>query len=237
MKRGISSWIAYASFFALVMVTLCGTGQGQDTGASLLGVVHDGGGATVSGASVVATNAATNARKIETSNEKGEYSLLDLQPGTYSLSVQATGFQKYDQTGIRLDLGQHASQDVILSVGQVQQTVTVDADVSGLDTVSSVISDEVNGTSIRSLPLNTRNPYDLLELAPGFAGSVGNDYNAVSFSVNGGRQGYTDTLVDGTPAGFPTVNGNAGVGIFPSIDAIGEFRLLAQNYPRSLAAV
>jgi hypothetical protein len=229
MKHGIPGGIRYLGI--LLLLVFCRTVPGQDTGASLLGVVRDSGGATISGATVTATNAATNARTVETSNQKGEYSLLNLPPGTYSLSVQAAGFQGYSQSGIRLDLGQHASQDVALQVGQVQQTVTVNADVTDLDTVSSVVSDEVNGTSIRSLPLNTRNPYDLLELAPGFAGSTGNDYNSVSYSVNGGRQGYTDVLVDGTPAGFPTVNGNSGIGIFPSVDAIGEFRLLAQNYP------
>ncbi|WP_263383988.1 TonB-dependent receptor [Granulicella arctica] len=229
MNQKFFGWLHLASL--LILVTLCRLGIGQDTGANLLGVVHDAAGATVSEATVVATSAATNAHVTATSNLKGEYSLLNLTPGTYSLNVQAAGFQSYSQTGIRLDLGQHASQDVTLSVGQIQQAVTVNADVSGVDTVSSVVSDEVNGTSIRSLPLNSRNPYDLLVLAPGFSGSIGNDYNAVSYSVNGGRQGYTDTLVDGTPAGFPTVNGNAGIGIFPSVDAIGEFRLLAQNYP------
>jgi hypothetical protein len=229
MRHTGSRWFRYVGILAVLM--FCRIGSAQNTGASLLGVVHDGGGAAVSGATVAATNSATSARTAETSNEKGEYSLLNLAPGTYTLSVQAPGFQSYSQVGIRLDLGQHANQDVALNIGQVQQTVTVNADVSGIDTVSSVVSDEVNGNEIRGLPLNTRNPYDLLELAPGFSGSIGNDYNGVSYSVDGGRQGYTDVLIDGTPGGFPTVNGNAGVGIFPSVDAIGEFRVLAQNYP------
>jgi hypothetical protein len=56
------------------------------------------------------------------------------------------------------------------------------------------------------------------------------DYNSNSVSIDGGRQGYTDTLVDGTPVGFPTVNGNSGVGVIPSVDAIGEYRVQAQNY-------
>jgi hypothetical protein len=222
-------WFHHA---ALLLLLIFGrVGLAQITGSSLVGIVHDSAGGTVKGATITATEVATNARTVATSNEKGEYSLLDLQPGTYRLKVEAAGFETYNQTGIRLDLAQHAGQDVVLSLGQLQQSVTVNSDVSTLDTVTSVVSDEVNGTSIRNLPLNSRNPYALLELVPGFAGSVGNDYNSVSYSVNGGRQGYTDVLVDGTPAGFPTVNGNSGIGIFPSVDAIGEFRLLAQNYP------
>ncbi len=228
MKQIRFSYLQYLCL--LVLLGLCHSALSQSTGASLLGVVHDPSGATVSGASVAAVNTGTNARTTGATNEKGEYSLLNLAPGTYTLSVQFSGFQSYTQTGIRLDLGQHANQDVTLSNGQVQQAVTVNSDVSDLDVVSSTVSDEVRGTQLRNLPLNTRNPYSLLTLVPGFAGSIGDDYNAVGFSVNGGRQGYTDTLVDGTPAGFPTVNGNAGVGVFPSIDAIGEFRLLAQSY-------
>jgi Carboxypeptidase regulatory-like domain len=215
----------------LLMAMFAHAGFGQETGASLLGVVHDGGGATVSRAIVSATNVATNGRTVQRSNENGEYSLLNLAPGTYSLHIEATGFRGYDQNGIRLELNQHATQNVTLEVGQVAETVTVNSDVSGLDTVASVVSDEVNGKQLRDLPLNTRNPYGLLELIPGFSGSTGDDYNSNSFSISGGRQGYHDTLVDGTPAGFPTVNGNSGIGIFPSIDAIGEFHVLAQNYP------
>ncbi|WP_263378801.1 TonB-dependent receptor [Granulicella paludicola] len=204
---------------------------GQETGASLVGIVRDSAGAMVPGATVSATDVGTNARTTQQANGKGEYSLLNLAPGTYSLHIEASGFRGYDQTGIRLELNQHATQDVSLALGQVSQTISVNADVSGLDTVTSVISDEVNGQSLRDLPLNARNPFALLELIPGFSGSVGDDYNSNSFSLSGGRQGYHDTIVDGTPAGFPTVNGNAGIGVFPSIDAIGEFHVFEQNYP------
>jgi hypothetical protein len=204
---------------------------GQETGASLVGIVRDSAGAMVPGATVSATDVGTNARTTQQANGKGEYSLLNLAPGTYSLHIEAPGFRGYDQNGIRLELNQHATQDVSLALGQVSQTISVNADVSGLDTVTSVISDEVNGQSLRDLPLNARNPFALLELIPGFSGSVGDDYNSNSFSLSGGRQGYHDTIVDGTPAGFPTVNGNAGIGVFPSIDAIGEFHVFAQNYP------
>jgi hypothetical protein len=229
MKRVSLRWFQCGGL--LMLLLLCIAGVGQETGASLIGVVHDASGGLVGGATVSATNFATDARTVGTSNEKGEYALLNLQPGNYLLSVQANGFQKYEQTGIRFDLGQHASLDMNLKIGTVQESVSVTADVSGIDNISSQVSDEVNGNSLRELPLNARNPYQLVTLVPGFAGSTGDDYNSNSFSINGTRQGYTDVLVDGSPAGFPTVNGNSGIGIFPSIDAIGEYRVLAQDYP------
>src|SRR5882757_1263904 len=203
----------------------------QSTGASLVGIVHDNGGAVVGDAIILLLNTATNGRIEKKSDEKGEYTVLDLSPGTYTLSVTAPGFRRYEQKGIRLDVSQHATQDIVLDLGQVQQVVSVNADVSGVDTTSAQVSDEINGTSLRELPLNTRNPYALLALVPGFVGSIGGDYNSTGFSVNGTRSGYQDTLVDGSPVGFPTVNGNSGIGVFPSIDAIGEYRVLSQSYP------
>ncbi len=83
-------------------------------------------------------------------------------PGTYSLHVEAPGFRGYDQEGIRLDLNQAATQDIRLIVGEVQQTVTVNSDVSGINTVTSELSDEVTEAQLRDLPLSSRNPYSLL---------------------------------------------------------------------------
>ncbi len=78
--------------------------------------------------------------------------------------------------------------------------------------------------------MNTRNVYSLTYLTPGVTGSIGNAHNGVSFSVNGARGGTFDILVDGSSAAFPTVNGFAGVSVFPPVDAVGEFKMQAQNY-------
>ncbi|WP_420236583.1 carboxypeptidase regulatory-like domain-containing protein [Telmatobacter bradus] len=217
-------------FLSLFLLLSSALGFAQTTGGSLTGTVHDASGASISGAWVVATETATNAHTRSISNARGEYELINLKPGMYTLKIEASGFQSYEQTGIHLDLNQHGTQDVTLNIGQVQQNVEVRADVSELDTTSSASTSEVNGAAIANLPLNTRESYALLELIPGYSGSIGNDYNAVSYSINGGDNEYGDILVDGTPAGFPTVNGYQGVGIFPSVDAIGEFRMLAQDY-------
>ncbi|WP_263358855.1 TonB-dependent receptor [Acidicapsa ligni] len=217
-------------FCLVLLLLIVHAGFAQTTGGSLVGAVHDSSGAVISNATVTAVETATNALTRATTNTKGEYELLDLKPGMYTLHIEAAGFRSYDQSGIHLELNQHGSQDVILPVGSVQQNVEVQADVSGLDTVSAAMTSEVDGTDIANLPLNTRESYSLLELIPGYSGSIGNDYNAVSYSIDGGDNEYGDILVDGTPAGFPTVNGFQGVGIFPSVDAIGEFRMMGQNY-------
>jgi hypothetical protein len=215
---------------ALVMALGTASVMAQSTGATVDGTVKDNSGAPVAGATVTIVNTATNQPTEQKSNDQGQFTLLSLQPGSYRLTIVAGGFKTYEQNGIVLEVGQHATQNVAMQLGKVQETLTVHSDVAGLDTVASTVSDEVNGHSLRNLPLNTRNPYGLAALVPGFQGSTGDDYNSNSVSIDGGRQGYTDTLVDGTPVGFPTVNGNSGVGVIPSVDAIGEYRVQAQNY-------
>jgi hypothetical protein len=94
---------------------------------------------------------------------------------------------------------------------------------------------------IAELPLNTRIVYSLIFLTPGVAGGVGNAYNQMSYSVNGARTTMMDTLIDGMTASFPTVNGFSGISIFPSVDAIQEFKVRGANYSaefgRSLGSV
>jgi len=229
--RNLTWWARSLGAMAIMLAFTVLITMAQGTGASINGVVHDATGAIVENATVTATNTATNEQVTSTTQSGGEYTLLNLSPSTYKLTVTANGFSTYEQTGILLNVNQHATVNIALQLGAVQQQITVNADVTGLDTTSSELNSVVNGTSISNLPLNTRESYALLEMTPGFNGSIGNDYNAVSYSINGGRSNYGDILVDGTPASFPTVNGVEGVGIYPSVDAIGEFRLLAQDFP------
>ena len=217
--------------FALALVVCAPFLQGQSTSSSITIVVQDSSGAKIGNASVQVTNTATNARATATADANGEYDILSLTPGSYELKVTADGFPAYSQSGIVLQLNQHPTVHVELPVGGVTQEVRVIADVNGLEKTSSTLSSEVNGRQIENLPLNARDPYSLLVLAPSFSGSISNDYNGVYYSINGGPTMYGDILVDGIPAGFPTVQGYQGVGVFPSVDAIGEFRLLATNMP------
>lgn len=205
--------------------------QAQSTSSSISVIVQDSSGAQIRNASVQVTNTATNARAAATADANGAYNILNLPPNTYELKVTATGFPAYIQSGMVLQLNQHPTVHVVMPIGKETQEVTVTADVNGLETSSSTSSAEVTGQQIENLPLNARDPYSLLVLVPGFSGSIGNDYNGVYYSINGGPTMYGDILVDGTPAGFPTVQGYQGVGVFPSVDAIGEFRLLASNIP------
>ena len=106
---------------------------------------------------------------------------------------------------------------------------------------SGTVGKVVDNRRILELPLNTRNVYSLIFLTPGVAGTIGNNYNSMSYTVNGARPTMMDTVIDGVTASFPTVNGFTGISVFPSVDAIQEFKVLGANYPaeygRSLGSV
>ena len=208
--------------------------SGQSITSSLVGTVTDSSGAVIPNAAVAATNVATNARTETKTDSLGNYTLLALSPGSYAAEVTASGFKKYLRSGIVLEIQQQARLDARLEVGQASDTVTVSADASLLETTSSTIGQVVNNRAIQDLPLNTRNVYSLIFLTPGVAGSIGNDYNSLLYSVNGtrvtGSGGFMETMVDGAPGGHPTVQGYSGIAVFPSVDAIAEFKVDAQNY-------
>ena len=131
--------------------------------------------------------------------------------------------------------------DFTLEVGDLTDEVEVRADATLLETSSGTVGKLVDNRRILELPLNTRNVYSLIFLTPGVAGTIGNNYNSMSYSVNGARPTMMDTVIDGVTASFPTVNGFTGISVFPSVDAIQEFKVLGANYPaeygRSLGSV
>ncbi len=213
----------------------------QTSTGTITGTVSDSTGAAVPAAKVVITNVSTN-RKVElVSNTEGNYTAPLLPPGGYMLGVTAAGFKSFEQSGIQLAVQQQARVDIALQLGGLSESVSVRGDAAVVEATTSSIGKVVDNKRIIELPLNTRNVYSLVNLTPGVTGNIGNAHNAVGFSVNGARGGTFDVLVDGSSAAFPTVNGFAGLSVFPSVDAVAEFKMQAQNFSaefgRSITAV
>lgn len=218
---------------ALVLLSLlvCSFSSfGQSTTGSILGAIQDASGAAVSGASVVVTNTSTNARTEVNAAGDGKYLAPQLAPGIYSIEVTARGFRKFTQTGIIIEVQRQARLDIALQVGDVAESVTITGDATSLETASSTIGRVVSNKVILNLPLNSRNIYSLVYLTPGVAGSIGNNYNSMGYSINGARTSSMETLIDGATASHPTVQGYSGISAFPSVDAIGEFKVMGSNY-------
>ena len=123
--------------------------------------------AVVAGATVTVRNVGTGIAQTIMSNAQGRYRVPELQIGEYEVQGAQTGFQTVVRKGITLTVGSQAVVDITLPVGQAQQTVTVEAEASTVDTTSAAVANLVEPTQMRELPLNGRNFEQLLSLAPG----------------------------------------------------------------------
>lgn len=151
------------------------------------------------------------------------------------MNVSATGFKRYEARGITLAVGQRARNDIHLQVGSVQEQVNVEAtNVAQVETQSSDLAGVIGSKEVSELQLNGRDFKQLVTLVPGVSNQTGADEGGVgvtannSFSVNGGRVEYNNWEIDG---GDNMDNGsNNTLNVTPSLDAIGEFKVLTSNY-------
>ncbi|MGC8551062.1 MAG: TonB-dependent receptor domain-containing protein [Acidobacteriaceae bacterium] len=204
---------------------------GQIVAASLQGQVQDPSGAPVQGAKVTALNVSTGISTKTATNSKGLFAFPNLTAGgPYTVTVIAPGFKTEERSGIYLTVNQHANINVVLPIGAVSQRVIVHADVNQLQTKSPQLGQVIGSHMIENLPLNARNVYQLMFLVPGTTGGVGYNYNGFDLSVNGGRPGSADILIDGVPAAPALVNPIAGISVFPPLPAVQEFRMQTSNY-------
>ncbi len=184
-------------------------------------------------------NSGTNATQITTSDAQGRYRVPDLSVGEYQVATEKAGFETVVHKGITLNAGADVVVDVSLPVGQVTQAVTVEGDVTQVETTSSAISTTVEATQMRDLPLNGRNFEELILLAPGVinetgAGAAKNSYIGFGsyWSVSGSRANGQGELLDGTEVqDYQDRGSGSGIlGTTLGIDAIAEFQMLTNTY-------
>lgn len=203
----------------------------QIVASALTGTVTDQTGGTVAGAKLTATNTSTGAASSVTSNSSGEFIFPQLAPGgPYTVQVEASGFKTAVRTGIHLDVSQHATLPITMEVGATSETVQVYADAAQVDTTTATVGEVIENRAIDNLPLNQRNVYSLVFLAPGVTGSVNSNYNSLNISIDGGRPGASDVLLDGIPALPPLIVPIGAMAAFPSVDAVQEFRVMNNQY-------
>ena len=207
----------------------------------IVGTVKNPEGAVVPNAEITIIHEQTNRTLTVMTNDEGYYASAPLGVGTYRVEAKMSGFRRAFRGGIVLQIQQTVVIDFALELGAVSEEVEVKADAPVLESTTTTLGKVVDNRRIGDLPLNTRNVYSLIFLTPGVTGSIGNNYNSLSYSVNGARPTMMDTVIDGVTASFPTVNGFTGISIFPSVDAIQEFKVMGATYPaefgRSLGSV
>lgn len=210
------------------------------TSATVLGTVTDSAGAVVPAASVQVKNTATGQAQQVSTDGQGRFTIAELPVGSYDLQASAQGFQTTVRRGVTLTVGAQTVVDFSLSVGQAQQTITVEGQVSTVDTVSSTVSSYVEQKQINDLPLNGRNFTDLVALVPGVSSGsqIGNGGSNLlygtqnNFAVSGARSEGQAYLLDSTDIqGFWNHGSGSGVmGTTLGIEAIAEFSVLTNTY-------
>jgi hypothetical protein len=217
----------------LIVLTFCVAGWAQ-TG-SITGTVKDPSGAAIAGATVVVTSPERGlTRQMETTSS-GDYNQSGLPEGVYDIIVTANGFKKYQAKAVKLDVAEKARVDVTLQVGAATTEVIVEGtNVAQVETQSSELAGTVTGKQITQLQLNNRNYTSLVTLVPGVSSAPGAPDEAavgisnIYYSINGGRTEYNNWELDG---GDNMDNGsNNTLNVYPSIDAIAEFKVLTSNY-------
>src|SRR5499426_4687367 len=205
------------------------------TSASLSGTVHDSQGGAVAGAKVMLKDAGGTVQLETTTNSEGFYTFPIIQPSTYTVTIEATGFKKSVKSGVVVNASDRQSTGVtVLEVGDISNTVEVTADAAQLQikTESGEQGTAINNQQLQNLAVNGRNYLDLLKLTPGvvvttsFAvsgpGGLGN------ISVGGMRMGKNNLTIDGTTNVDTGSNGTQHIAL--SLDNISEFKLLTSNY-------
>ena len=229
------------TLLCVVLVAFPSTLLGQSYTGTIIGTLKDTSGAVIPAANVTITNQQTARTESTTTDIEGRYISVPLAPGVYRVEASLQGFRGAARPDVTVQVNSTVVIDFTLEVGQLTDQVEVRADATLLETDSGTVGKVVDNRRILELPLNTRNVYSLIFLTPGVAGTIGNNYNSMSYSVNGARPTMMDTVIDGVTASFPTVNGFTGISVFPSVDAIQEFKVLGANYPaeygRSLGSV
>ncbi|HVT96539.1 MAG TPA: TonB-dependent receptor [Acidobacteriaceae bacterium] len=235
---------SFSRIFAVLCVmgclTCCSGAFAQAITGTINGSVHDASGAAITGAAVKIQDTVHNvqARAVQT-DANGNYTAPQLQPGMYAITATAQGFKSASVLDVHLNVGDTLAINLTLPVGSSTETVTVSASDVQVNTQSASESTLINGAQMVGLPLNNRNYEQMVGLQPGVAYGGGDqlyiglsnpsgETNVVAFSINGQRSSANTWTVDG--ADNVDRGSNYTLLIYPSIDAISEFRTIRNTY-------
>lgn len=191
---------------------------GQVAGGEITGEVHDPEGAVVPGAKVYAKDTQTNLTVVTTTSASGSYTVANLRPGTYQVSIEASGFKRLVREGVVVSTGEKIRLDLEVVLGSVTEAVTVVGETPLLRADTGSLGQVISNRSIVELPLNGRNFLSLVGLAAGVANPPG----STTPRLGGGRPRTNEYLYDGIAVLQPEPGQ---VPWYPIIDAIQEFKL------------
>jgi hypothetical protein len=220
---------------SMVMGFAAGTASAQVLYGSIVGTLTDETGAMVPKASVTVTNTSTGLSRQATTNDVGYYSIPNLLEGVYELSVTATGFRTYTQTGVNVSINTVTRVDATIQVGALSEQVSVEATSALLQTTKSDVSVNFDTPAMENLPLSGyRNFQSLINLVPGavparFQNAVTDTPGrALTTNVNGQERGANNTRVDGSADILVTMPHHAVY--VPPVESIQEVNISTNSF-------
>src|SRR6266545_1077981 len=205
---------------------------------SLRGTVSDSTGAIVPGANVTLANEATRSTRTAVTDGKGGYFFAAVDPGTYTLTVEISGFKTGVYKGIKINASDTRGLDAVLQVGQQSETISVTAERTIIRTETGAREGVISAGQIENLSIISRSPMELLRILPGVVAPDARELESVSnggganntggYSVNGVRGSNNVITLDG--ARMIDIGSNSGLIIAPNTDFVSEVKVQSSNY-------
>jgi hypothetical protein len=236
----------------LLLMSGVATAQLEMERATITGTVTDKSGAVVSGATITATQEATNLSYTRKTNQAGEYTIGNLNPGSYSITARTSGYATYTVHNYVLEVGQAARLDIVLQVGSVSQTIAVTTAMPVLQSENASVSQVISPTAVAQLPLNGRNMTQLAVITPGVTGLNYASQNTIQSGQRPDelRPGGTTIEADGASdqTNLVLLDGIDNTEMIaqseivrPSVDSLQEFNIITDNadpqYRRGIGAI
>ena len=203
----------------------------QTETGQITGTITDPTGAVIPGANVTVRSVGTGATRNVSTSEDGSYTVANLLPGQYVLTVESTGFAKSQRTVV-VAVGTRLGQDIKLALATTTTEVEVTGNYAGLNTETQTLGQVVTESEIRELPNLTRNAYQFVALA-GNVSDVGMGTRGAGFSINGQRESSTNILLDGASNNDEFTSG---IGQQVPLDSVQEFSVLIEQLHRGVRA-
>ena len=241
--REIGTFVRFLNSRAYILLVLSlamlpTLGISQTPPASLTGTITDPSGAVVPGVSVTIVGQGTGWKRSVVTDAAGEYRVAGLPKGTYSLHVEKSGFQSQIRDGVALAPASGMVVNFSLTIGDLRQQITVNANLSGIDSTTSTVSGLVAEPSLKKLPLNHQDLFSAVALEPGVVPDPGSAPSLLSsgktaqVAINGVRPSMTNVLIDGMDATDPVWGFSpAGAsGLFLGLDELSQVRVMTQTF-------
>ncbi len=235
------STLLLAALVLAGMAGLCVSASAQVRFGTIVGTVDDVSGAMLSGATVKLANLDTNEARTVQTNSAGAFAFPNLIAGHYRVDVEMTGFKRFVQDKVEVQVDVTTRVDARLQVGDTSESVTVTTEAPPLQTDSASLGTVISQQEVESIPLSGRNVNNMLTLVPGVVPQGGTYGNAVSnqaggartnaigfgnYAIGGGFGNQSSFYIDGVASNAPAGNLNS---LIPSQDVVEEFRVVTNN--------